>query len=232
MRLLDWLKPERPRPELGPPTRAPKVETAPADPWGLPDFLSRMRIGVRAPLSAADIKATAKRLHVPGAVLHVVVQAETDGQRGFGPSGLPTILFEPHLFSEVTQAHHDGSSPDISYPERDVRKYPQSEEVRWRQLAKAFALDSEAALLSTRWGAFQILGANYAACGFPSASALAATLAGSEARQLEAFETLLARQKLGSAMRAKKWGEIAAKIGDPADSAARARKMAGLYKAL
>ena len=231
--LFSWLAPKDDKPRtLDPPGPAPRPGQAPPDPLGLPDFLARMRIGDREPLTPAHFAAAARRLGVPTPVLQAVVQVESGGAPAFGPDNLPTIRFEPHVFSALTNAQFDAAHPDVSYPDWDSRKYPRSQDVIWRQLARAFALDGEHALQATCWGLFQLLGVNFAACGFPTAAAFAASIAGSAGRQLEAFEAFIAGADLAPLLKAKRWAEFAAAYTGEPDAPARGRQMERAYKAL
>jgi hypothetical protein len=229
---LDWLSPRRPAPpapagvDLRPPAAAA------TDPLGLPDFLARLRIGDRSALTGAHFEASAKRLGVQTAVIRAVVEVECAGSAGFADSGLPLILFEPHVFSELTGGRFDQSNPDVSYPELDLRKYPQSQELRWRQLAKAFILDRDAALQAASWGAFQMLGRNFAACGFPNPAAFAASVSGSPGRQLEAFEAFIDAHKLLPALKQRRWRDFARAYNGPRYADSYARKLEAAYKAI
>jgi hypothetical protein len=218
--------------EDDPPFGAAPEDAIPTDPIGLPDFLARLRIGDRSRLTNALIAAGATRLGLPAAVFRTVVDVESADRAGFAPNGLPAILFEPHVFSELTSRRHDSANPDISYRDPDPRKLPQSQDLRWRQLAKAFVIDEDAALKATRWGMFQILGLHHAACGFASAAGLAAGMAGSEARQLEALEEFLIAHGLVDVLKEKHWTGFAAKYEGPANAKAHGARLARAYRAL
>lgn len=176
-----------------------------SNPLGLPDFLARLAIGDRDRLSAAAVVASAKRLGVQTAVLAAIVEVETAGREGFGLAGLPVMTFEPAVFSHLTGHRHDNSNPDISYPVADARKLPASQELRWKQLAKVYVMDRDAALKSASWGMFMMRGAEHEAYGFETAAAMVASLAGSEARQLEALEEWIVRQDMAGALKKRDW---------------------------
>ncbi len=181
-----------------------------SNPLGLPDFLARLAIGDRDRLGNAAVAASANRLGVPAAVMAAIVEVETEGREGFGLFGLPTMTFEPAMFSHITGHRHDNANPDISYPLADARRLPASRELRWKQLAKAFVMDRDAALKSASWGMFLMRGDHHQAYGFGTAAAMAARLAGSEARQLEALEEWIARQDMVGALKKRDWIAYAA----------------------
>jgi len=223
-------KPEAAVVTLDPPAPPPAPGEAPPDPLGLPDFLARMRIGDREAIGEALLAGVARRMGLAPAVMRALVDVERAGRSGFGADLLPTIRFEPHIFSRLTRHKFDHAHPDFSYPHRDERKYPASQELHWRQLASAYALDGEAALRATRWGAFLIAGNDFPDCGFPTAAAFAAYCAGSEARQLELLETLLTRRELAPLLRGRKWKDFARAYCGPAAAAAKARQLERAYK--
>jgi hypothetical protein len=234
----DWLSrltgrtPERELGPIAPPKPPPPVPKAEADPLGLPDFLARLRIGDRSGLSDADFRASAARLGIAPSVLEAVVRVECAGLAGFGENGLPTIRYEPHTFSAITGHRFDAQHPDASYAVADERKEPASQDVRWLQLGRAFTLDAEAALKATNWGAFQISGLHFATCGFQSAGAFVAYLAGSEARQLEAFEGFIRTHKLAPVLKARKWREFARVYNGPALAKRYGRKLEWVHRGI
>lgn len=117
----------------------------------------------------------AKQLGTEVASLRAVAEVESRGE-GFlpDPSTLPKILFEGHVFHRLTQGRFDVDHPGISYTKWDRAKYSGSLQGEWERLDTASALDRSAALESASWGAFQIMGFNYAACGYSTIEAFVA----------------------------------------------------------
>lgn len=91
----------------------------------------------------------------------------------------PIVLFEPHLFSKLTNGKYDGVViPDTDippgsgiYPKWSYLSYPRWKpgwygpiSVQHRRLDSAVKLDRNPALMSASWGLFQILGENYKVC--------------------------------------------------------------------
>ena len=152
--------------------------------------LDTLIAATRAPLSREDYAAAAGRLGCEAEAVQAVVEVES-GASGFAADGKPIILFEPHIFSRLTEHRHDAANPDVSYPNWDRTKYPRDQAGRWAQLRKAHGLDAEAAVASASWGRFQIMGMNYARCGFAKATEFVADMAKSEVQQLKAFEAFV-----------------------------------------
>ncbi|MFL5285081.1 MAG: N-acetylmuramidase family protein [Rhodopila sp.] len=134
-------------------------------------------------LTMADYAHAAAALACEVAAIQAVAQVETRSSAWAG-DGLPAILFERHYFSRLTNHVFDGSHPDLSNP--TPGGYGASS-AQWSRLRRAAMLNESAALQSASWGAFQIMGANCAECGFGSVAAFIDAMAASEQRQLDAF---------------------------------------------
>ena len=108
--------------------------------------------------------AAAWLLMVDIPAMQAVAEIESGPEGAFLDSGEPVILFERHLFHELTDGRFDGLS-DISNPTRGgYGKYSEQHP----KLKRAAALDRDAALMSCSWGLYQILGRNHAQAGYPS----------------------------------------------------------------
>ncbi|MBX9400614.1 N-acetylmuramidase family protein [Lysobacter sp. BMK333-48F3] len=161
-------------------------------------------------------KTLAESLGVDEASLKAVAEVESSGS-GFmrPPSQLPKILFEGHVFHRQTKGRFDSSHPELSYPHWDRTKYSGSVAGEWRRMDAACVLDRAAALESASWGAFQIMGFNYAMCGFDDVEAFVAANKESADAQLAAFSRLIAHPKLIRALRGKDWKGFAATYNGP-----------------
>jgi hypothetical protein len=154
--------------------------------------------GIR--LQPADIDAEAAELGCPAAAVHAVLDVETAGG-GFLPDQRPKILFEAHVFSRVTGHRWDRQYPNISAPVWNRALYGAGGAHQYARLAFAIALDRGAALQAASWGLAQILGLNFAICGFPDVEALVAAMIESERRQLDAFAAFCRHQGLDRDLR-------------------------------
>lgn len=101
-------------------------------------------------------------LGVDIAAMKAVARVEAGTEGAFLPSGEPVVLFERHVFRDLTRKAFDVSHPDLSNPVRGG--YGRYSEQHGR-LARAAELDRTAALASASWGLFQIMGANHVAAG-------------------------------------------------------------------
>src|SRR5437868_4453973 len=114
--------------------------------------------GPATPMTDAAVEAAAQEIGCPVAAVHAVLDVESRG--GFLPDGRPKILFERAYFCRVTGGKYNQSDPDISAPTWGGYRGGAAE---YDRLEEAIGLDREAALKSASWGAFQIMGNNFAA---------------------------------------------------------------------
>lgn len=116
-----------------------------------------------------------------------VLAADGDPEGGFiDGDALPKILFEAAKFDRKTGGRFRESHPNLSSARWNRSLYVggQGEYIR---LAKAMALDEEAALESASVGLFQVLGENWRDLGYPSVHAFWEANKASEGGQLDAF---------------------------------------------
>lgn len=181
-------------------------------------------------VTEAQIAEVAQALDLTPAHVGAVYDVESRG-RGMDPAtGLPIILFEPHVFSRLTKNRFDASHSDISYRRWGTNRYPSSQSARWDQMMRAVAMDPGAALQSASWGLFQIMGFNHRAAGYDTPFGFARGQARGEGYQLRAFARFLDAEGLIPLLRAKRWADFARRYNGPsyADHAYD-RKLAAAY---
>jgi hypothetical protein len=184
-----------------------------------------------AALTRADFEAAAARLACEWETVAAVAEAESGRLGAFGGDGRPIIAFHRHLFSRKTNSRFDASNPNVS--SRTPGDYPGSQDDCWRQIAEAFALDPEAALQSTSFGRYQLLGQHYAQLGLANAQQYAAKLARSERDQLEAFEAFIRVNGLADELQRRDWVGFASRYNGPGYAVSQLdRKMAEAYARL
>ena len=132
---------------------------------------------------------------------------------GFLPDRRPIILFERHIFYKRTGGQFSGSHPDISNPVAGgyaglAKEYP--------RLEAAARLDRTAALMSTSWGAGQIMGFNHQAAGFADADSMVTAMQASEDAQLASVADFITANNLTGLLRSRDWAAFARKYNGPA----------------
>lgn len=180
-------------------------------------------------LTEQDFIKAAGELDCSVAVIKAVCEVEAP-LGGFLPSGEPTILFERHQFSRRTGRVFDISRPHISNRKPGGYLGGQAEHDR---LAEAVALDRDAAMESTSWGKFQIMGFNYAPAGFDSLQAFINAMYQSEGRQLQAFVAFIQHEGMAVFLRNHQWAAFAKRYNGPNYAInSYDTKMAAAYKQL
>lgn len=150
-------------------------------------------------LTEADFLEAAKELQVPVAAIKAVAKVEAP-RGGFLDSGEPAILFERHHFSRRTNRRYDLKHPQISNRRAGGYRGKQAEHERLQEAAR---LDRKAALMSTSWGKFQILGSNHVQAGFVRLQEFINAMYDSEQAHLKAFVSFIKNDKrLLTALRA------------------------------
>lgn len=148
-------------------------------------------------LSEEDFARAAARIGCHVAAVKAV--AEVESVKGpFNPDGSLPTLFEGHWFSKLTRGRYDKSHPEISYPKWTRQFYGnwQKEQAR---LIQASSLDRDAALKSTSWGQFQIMGFNHLYAGFSDAEDMVHAMGLSAGAQLDAFVELICSDRFSLA---------------------------------
>ncbi len=155
-------------------------------------------------------RALAESLSIEEAALRAVADAESGGM-GFlaPPSEHPKVLFEGHAFHKLTQGRFDLVAPALSYRRWTAAHYARTPMEEWRRLERACALDRAAALQSASWGAFQIMGFNYAACGCADVEAFVAAQRAGAPQQLDIFARFVSQDVFLGPLRAKRWAAFA-----------------------
>ena len=170
-------------------------------------------------LSSSDIRKAAEQIGVEPCVVKAVVDVESGGE-GFLPDGRVKILFEGHVFWKELQkrgidpAPLSAKYPNIVYPKWDKSKY-KGGAAEHERLSSAELIHEEAALCSTSWGLFQIMGFNHRAAGFRSVQDFVVDQAVSEAVQLESFCEFMRNEGLILFLKGLDWAGFARRYNGP-----------------
>lgn len=179
---------------------------------------TNVRMTARAPV---DVAVSAMQLNVDTAALGAVLQVETSGS-GFLPDGRPRILLERHKVWAATSpaqrvllgAQDCNPTPGgyATGPDADARGA--GEWVRFERVAAV--VGDEVAAQCCSWGLGQVMGANYATCGFTNAVGLMFASALNERAQLDVMMRFIQAQPgMLGALRAKQWTAFARAYNGP-----------------
>lgn len=158
-------------------------------------------------LTAADL------LRVEPATIKAVAEVEAGPYGAFLETGEPTILFERHVFHRLTGGRFDASHPDLS--SRRAGGYGKVSAQHGR-LARAAALDREAALQSASYGLFQIMGFNHQVAGHPTLQGFINAMYASALEHLLAMVRYCQHHGLDRHLRAHDWASFARGYNGPA----------------
>lgn len=165
-------------------------------------------------LSRDQYKTEADLLGCETEAIMAVGSVESDGN-GFQHNGQPRILFEGHIFwkqllkAGINPESIQKGNEDILYPVWNlatVRPFYNMDQ--YQRLEKAKAINKEAALKSASWGAFQIMGFNYAACGYSSVDDFVSAQA-NEFTQLQCFSNYIKNTHLNVNLKNLDWAGFA-----------------------
>jgi N-acetylmuramidase len=171
-------------------------------------------------LTDADYTAAAGLLGCTVAAVKAVAEVESAGD-GFNPDGSIKLLFEGHHFHRYTHGVHGGTHPTLSYPRWTRDFYGKSQVAEHMRFASACVLDRQAALLSTSFGKFQIMGFNFAVCGARTVEEFYAILCEDEISQLAAFCTFIQNRGLTDELVEQRWADFARLYNGPEYAANR-----------
>lgn len=157
-------------------------------------------------LTNEDYCRAAKRLRCDVAAIKAVARVESRGN-GFLRSGKPKILFERHKFYKYTKGKYRRSHPHLC--NRRAGGYGRGGENQWRKFSEAFKLDPVAAMLSVSWGQFQIMGFNYAICGYTNIHDFVDAMKSGVDAQLDAFVEFVIHSRLDDEIRRLDWARFA-----------------------
>jgi hypothetical protein len=176
------------------------------------------------PLTENDFKVAAGLIGCDIAAIKAVYEVEAAG-RGYLEDGRVKILFEGHRLWKILNKKHGISEgqlaqvaaqyPNVLYKKWDKRQYKGGVK-EWDRMAQAYlvcdalGVSRAIAFEAASYGSFQIMGENYAACGYTDAQAmLAAYNNGGEAEQLNSFVRFVKANKLDDELRANNWDKFA-----------------------
>jgi hypothetical protein len=181
--------------------------------WTPQDTLRMPAKGSGNVMQHTDYMRAANILNVDLATVKAVASVESSG-RGFNSQGRPVILYEPHLFSRLTNRKYDEAFPALSSKKWNKALYVRGG-TSYEKLEVASALDRSAALQACSWGVFQILGMNFRLCNFGDVDSMVSAMFLNEGEHLLAFVRYVQSTRLDSFLRSKNWRGFANAYNGP-----------------
>ena len=175
-----------------------------------------------------DYQSAADQIGVDVAVVKAIAEVESSG-RGL-QNGLPIIRLEAHWFGKLTGYEHNDSHPHISCRQWTPALAARNQGEAWQQFDEAAELNESAAIQSTSWGAYQIMGFHWKALGYESTKAMREAM-GTDAGQLDAFVRFVkADRALVDALQRRDWHAFAARYNGLGQVERYAGLMAAAYE--
>lgn len=179
-------------------------------------------------LKHADLVQGSARLGVPVAAIYALNEVESQGL-GFLDNGKPVILYERHVMYDRLQLTRSPADDQQHLLQRALLLAKQAPALvnpkaggyiggtaEHQRLAQARQLDDMAALESTSWGGFQVMGYHWQRLGYASIHDFVAAMNRSEADHLEAFIRYIETDaNLLKALKAQKWATVAKLYNGP-----------------
>lgn len=178
--------------------------------------------------------AAAQRLGVGLAAVRAIAEVESSGEALWLIDGQlkPPIRLEAHWFGKLTGYRFNDTHPGISCRKWTPSLAARTREGAWRQFDEAAALDREAAIQSSSWGAFQIMGFHFSTLGYPDPEAFANIMQTPEG-QLDVFARFIeVNPPILDALRRCDWTAFALHYNGPGQVDSYAGRLARAYQAL
>lgn len=174
-------------------------------------------VGAGERASYSDFVDTAALLGVEVAAFQAVVDVEARAE-GYFSSGAPIMLPERHIaYARTRGAVRDQLvRAGLAYPKWGTKKYPRSGDARYAMLDQMIAVCGDKAYEFCSFGLPQMMGFNYAACGYSSAVAMFGAFKQSERAQLQAMARFIAAgPKMHAALKRRDWATFARHYNGP-----------------
>lgn len=195
----------------------------------------RLVIGGGKPHSGDFLGAMASRLGCEAEVLAAIVEVESSGS-GFDEDGRVRVLFEKHKFyrhlspSKRADAVKAGLARKkwVSPAKGGYSDQPDNLSAL-RLLCAAIGIDEAAALKSASYGAGQVLGENFALCGWASVQEFVLDMCESEDNHARAIVGFIEGRGLADEMRERDFDAIARAYNGPGQVAVYSGRMRDAY---
>jgi hypothetical protein len=166
-----------------------------------------------------EITAAAGDLDIEPAALLAVADVESGGRPYAIIRGKkePLIRFEGHYFDRrLSGAEREHArKAGLASPVPGAVRNPSGQAARWRLLARAEAIDREAARESVSWGLGQVMGAHWKMLGYAGVDTFVSEVRESVAGQAQAMARFIARAGLADALKSHDWTAFARGYNGP-----------------
>ena len=155
---------------------------------------NKMAISEKAYIDAA------KRLNVDTAAVKAVAKIEGGSKAFYPETNFPIVRMENHILRRYC------SKNGLSCPDFGANSYGIGE---WNRFKKAYDWNKDAAIYSTSFGLFQIMGFNHKSCGYNSLQSFYNAMSESADKQFDAFVSFIQKNNLAQYIQSKNWAGFA-----------------------
>jgi peptidoglycan hydrolase-like protein with peptidoglycan-binding domain len=191
----------------------------------------------QATLETMMLEKVAEENDIDPAALKAIYLVEANGN-AFLNDGRVKILFEAHIMYRQLKEHF----PNVDL-EAALKDHPNVVSKRWNRdlyaggskeynrYAEAQNIQRQAAMKSTSFGAFQIMGFNHKLCGYDYVEDFVAAMEASELNHADAVVKFIKSNKLDIHLKNKDWAKFARGYNGPGYAANKYdEKLASAYK--
>lgn len=164
-------------------------------------------------ITDADFIKAAIELNVELSVIKAIKEVESSGVAI--QNGIPTMLFEGHIFWQqlklrgINPSKYVKGNEDILYQKWTKKYYTGKNSGEYNRLKKAIQINEAAAYESASYGMFQIMGNNYRVCGYSSAKEMFLSMCQNTDNHLQAFIKFITSKNIIPYLKTKNWRKIA-----------------------
>lgn len=166
-----------------------------------------------------EIGKVAQSLGIEAAALAAVAEVESGGRAFAIVEGRrePLIRFEGHYFDRRLKGEQQKVArlAGLASPTAGAVPNASAQAARWKLLARAEAIDRQAALESVSWGVGQVMGAHWRWLGYADVEALVAEARSGVAGQIRLMARFIEKSGLGPSLAARDWNAFARGYNGP-----------------
>jgi len=166
-----------------------------------------------------EIERVAKDRGWPAAALLAIVEVESGGRTHAVVNGRPEplIRFEGHYFDRRLPSEKQAVArrEGLASPSAGAVKNPPGQAARWRMLARAAAIDKQAAYESVSWGLGQVMGAHWEWLGYHSVEDLVKDARNGVYGQVRLMANYIEKAGLADALKRQDWHTFAGGYNGP-----------------
>lgn len=158
-------------------------------------------------ISEKAYQDAARKLNVDTAAIKAVAKIEGGSKAFYPETDFPIVRMENHILRRYC------SKNGLTCPDFGSNSYGIGE---WNRFKKAYEWNKDAAIYSTSFGLFQIMGFNYKSCGYNSLQSFYNAMSQSADKQFDAFVNFIQKNNLAQYIQSKNWAGFAYRYNGPA----------------